>query len=140
MRKRLSKACIPRPELRVAAEVLAYGGSGRAGDLPGGNLFIVDPNFLADPAPIRITAVVRRNAANENAGFHLVYEAATPSGFKNAPGWYTIPDNQSWHPITWDIPDARFVNYWGYNFALDSDGNKFNKYDIQSVTVTRLVR
>jgi hypothetical protein len=27
---------------------------------------------------------------------------------------------------------------WGYNFSLDSDGNQFNKYDIQSVTVTKL--
>ena len=37
----------------------------------------------------------------------------------------------------WQIDDAQFVNYWGYNFALESDGNQFNKYYLQSVTVTK---
>jgi hypothetical protein len=58
----------------VAQAVVAYGGSARAGDVPGGNVFIVDPTFLSyTSTPIEITAVVRRNAANENSGFKLVY-------------------------------------------------------------------
>jgi hypothetical protein len=36
------------------------------------------------------------------------------------------------------IDDAQFVNYRGYNFALESDRNQFNKYFLQSVTVTKL--
>ena len=87
------------------------------------------------PTPIEITAVVRRNEANDNAGFKLVYEST--NGFKTAGGWYTVPDNKQWHTVTWKIDDPQFVNYWGYNFTLESDGNKFNKYYIQSVTVTK---
>jgi hypothetical protein len=121
----------------VAQAVVAYGGSARAGSVPGGNMFIVDPEFLSyTPTPIEISVVVRRNEANDPAGFNLVYEST--NGFKHAGGWYTIPDNKEWHTMTWRIDDPEFVNYWGYNFTLNSDGNKFNKYYIQSVTVKKL--
>ena len=120
----------------VAEAVVAYGGSARAGSVPGGNLFVVDPEFLSyTTTPIEITAVVRRNPANDNAGFKLVYESTT--GLKSVGGWYTVPDNKEWHTVTWKIDDAEFVNFWGYNFALESDGNQYNKYYIQSVTVTK---
>jgi len=121
----------------VAEAVVAYGGSARAGNIPGGNVFVVDPNFLSyTTTPIEITAVVRRNPANDNAGFKLVYEST--NGFKTSGGWYTIPDNKEWHTVKWRINDAEFVSYWGYNFSLVSDGDKFNKYFLQSVTVTKL--
>lgn len=122
----------------IAADVLAYGGSARSGSVPGGNSFMVDPGFLTyTPTPIQISIVVRRNAANDNAGFHLVYEST--HGFKSL-GWYTVPDNKSWHAVTYRIDDDEFVGMWAYNFALDSDGHKFDKYDIQSVTVTKIDR
>jgi hypothetical protein len=121
----------------VAEAVVAYGGSARAGDVPGGNVFIVDPSFLNyTSTPIEVTVVVRRNPANDNAGFKFVYEST--KGFKTAGGWYTVPDNKKWHTVSWKIDDPQFVNYWGYNFALESDGNKFNKYYIQSVTVKKV--
>jgi len=121
----------------IAADVIAYGGPARAGSVPGGNAFVVDPNFLSyGNEPIEITVVVRRNPANDNAGFKLVYEST--DGFKNL-GWYTVPDNKQWHTKTWKITDAEFVSMWGYNFALESDGNVYNKYYIKSVTLKKLV-
>lgn len=121
----------------LAKAVVAYGGSARAGNVPGGNVFVVDPSFLSyTTEPIEITVVVRRNEANDNAGFKLVYESK--SGFRTAkPGWFTVPDNQQWHIVRYQIDDAQFVNYWGYNFSLVSDGNVFNKYYLQSVKVTK---
>jgi polysaccharide biosynthesis protein PslG len=120
----------------IAADVIAYGGSARAGGVPGGNVFMVDPNFLSyTSTPIEISIVVRRDAANDNAGFKLNYEST--SGYKNF-GWYTVPDNLEWHTVKWKITDAEFVSMWGFNFSLDSDGDQYNKYDIQSVTVTKL--
>jgi hypothetical protein len=122
----------------VAAAVVAYGGNARSGDIPGGNTFIVDPNFLSYTAtPIRITAVVRRNEANANSGFKLVYEST--AGYKTL-GWYTVPDNKQWHTVTWDIDNAQFVNMWGFGFRFDSDGNQYNKYYIQSVTVEKAAK
>ena len=135
--QQISKGLHTRSGDSVAQAVVAYGGSARSGDVPGGNLFIVDPEFLSYTAePIEITAVVRRNEANDKAGFKLVYEST--SGFKTAGTWYTVPDNKRWHSVRWRIDDPQFVNYWGYNFALVSDGNQYNKYYIQSVTVTKL--
>jgi hypothetical protein len=121
----------------LAKAVVAYGGSARAGNVPGGNVFIVDPEFLSyTTMPIEIEVVVRRNEANDNSGFKLVYESQT--GFKTAGNWFTVPDNQQWHTQRWRIDDAQFVNYWGYNFSLVSDGDVFNRYYLQSVTVRKL--
>lgn len=123
----------------LAEAVVAYGGSARAGSVPGGNVFIVDPEFLSyTSTPIEITAVIRRNEANDNAGFKLIYEST--NGFKTAGAWFTIPDNKEWHTARWTINDPEFVNMWGFNFSLESDGNVYNKYYIQSVTVTKLDR
>lgn len=120
----------------IAADVVAYGGPARSGGVPGGNAFVLDPEFLNySPTPIEIKVVVRRNAANDNAGFKLVYEST--DGFRNR-GWYTVPDNKQWYTKSWIITDAEFVGMWGYNFSLESDGNQYNKYYIQSVTVTKL--
>lgn len=123
----------------LAQAVVAYGGSARSGTVPGGNVFVVDPGFLTycdKPEPLEITAVVRRNETNDNAGFKLIYEST--SGLKTAEsGWYTVPDNEKWHTVKWRIDDARFVNYWGYNFALESDGPKYGGYYLKSVTVTK---
>ena len=85
--------------------------------------------------PIEITAEVRRKEDNKNAGFKLVYES--PEGFKTAGHWYTIPDNERWHTAAWRIEDPCFVNYWGYNFALVSDGDEFNQYYLRRVTVRK---
>jgi arylsulfatase A-like enzyme len=42
----------------VAEAVVAYGGSARAGSVPGGNVFIVDPDFLSySTIPIEITMI-----------------------------------------------------------------------------------
>lgn len=123
----------------LAQAVVAYGGSARAGNVPGGNLFVIDPEFLSyTSTPIEIEIVVRRNEANDNAGFNLHYESRT--GFKTTGSWYTVPDNQRWHTKRYRIDDAQFVNYWGYNFALVSDGNVYNRYFLQSVTVRKLAK
>jgi hypothetical protein len=120
----------------IASDVIAYGGSARAGSVPGGNAFVIDPGFLSyTTTPIEVTVVVRRNQANDNSGFKLVYEST--NGFKDK-GWYTVPDNKEWHTQTWRIDDAQFVAMYGFNFSLESDGNVYNKYFIQSVTVTKV--
>ena len=114
----------------IAADVLAYGGSARVGTVPGGNVFMVDPNFLSyTTTPIEISVVVRRNANNDPAKLNLTYESTT--GYKKAEP-YEVPDNKEWHTATWKIDDAQFVSQWAYNFTLNS-----GKYVVQSVTVAR---
>jgi hypothetical protein len=118
--------------------VVAYGGGSRSGSIPGGNVFIVDPNFLSyTSTPFEVSIVVRCDEANDKAGFKFAYEST--SGFKNL-GWYTVPDNKQWYTVKYTVTDAQFVGMYGFNFSLDSDGNQYNKYDIQSVTITKVGR
>ncbi len=116
----------------IAADVLAYGGSARVGTVPGGNVFMVDPNFLSyTTTPIEISVVVRRNDSNEPAKLTLTYEST--SGYKKAEP-YDVPENKDkeWQTAKWKIDDAQFVSQWAYNFTLNT-----GKYYVQSVTVTK---
>lgn len=129
--KNIEKGLHTKSAESIAADVLAYGGSARAGTVPGGNVFMVDPNFLSYVStPIEISVVVRRNEKNDPAKLTLNYESTT--GYKNAEP-FEIPDNKDWHTAKWKIDDAQFVNMWAYNFTLNA-----GKYFVQSVTVTKL--
>lgn len=115
----------------IADDIVAYGGNARAGTVPGGNVFMVDPNFLSyTTVPIEITAVVRLNEKNQKEKLVLEYEST--SGYKK-PEPYVIPDNKEWHTATWKIDDAQFVGTWAFNFRFNK-----GKYCIQKVTVTKL--
>ena len=129
--KNVEKGLHTKSAESVAADVIAYGGGARAGSVPGGNVYMVDSNFLAyTTVPIDISVVVRRNEKNDPAKLTLTYESTT--GYKKADP-YEVPDNEKWHTATWKIEDAQFVSQWAYNFTLNS-----GKYVVQSVTVTRL--
>jgi hypothetical protein len=100
-----------------------------------GQGFTVDPNFLSyAAAPIKITAVLRRNG-EKGAGFNLKYESA--SGWKGAGGWYTIPAGASWTTKSWTIKDPQFVGKWGVHFAFDSDSTQNSNYSLVRVTVSK---
>ena len=116
----------------IAADVVAYGGNARAGMVPkGGNVFMVDPNFLSyTTVPIEITAIVKRDERNEPAKLVLEYEST--SGYKKLDP-EEVPDNKEWHTITWKIGDPQFVASWAFDFRFNS-----GKYCVQSVTVTKV--
>ena len=129
--KNVEKGLHTKSAETVASDVIAYGGGARAGTVPGGNVYMVDPNFLSyTTVPIEIRAAVRRNEKNDPAKLTLTYEST--SGYKKAEP-FEIPDNEKWHSATWKIDDAQFVSQWAYNFTLNA-----GKYVIQSVTVTKL--
>ena len=128
--KNVEKGLHTKSAESIAADVLAYGGSARVGTVPGGNVYMVDPNFLSyTTTPVEIRVVVRRNAKNDPAKLTLTYEST--SGYKKA-AVVEVPDNERWHTATWKIDDAQFVSQWAYNFTLDS-----GTYSIRSVTVTK---
>jgi hypothetical protein len=124
---------------QVARAVVAYGGFARSGGVPGGNCFVVDPGFLSwDAVPIEVSVEVRRTATRDNAGFKFIYEGG--DDFEYAGGWHTIPDNEQWNTFKWRIEAPRFVNYWGFNFCLESDGPEYSKYLIKKVTVKKILK
>jgi hypothetical protein len=115
----------------IAADVLLYGGNARSGSVPGGTVFMVDPNFLTyTSVPLEIDVVARLDEKNDPAKLTLEYESTT--GYKKLEP-SDIPDNTDWHTIKWQINDDQFVGMWGFNFRFNA-----GKYIIQSVTVTKL--
>lgn len=115
---------------------LAYGAPARDCGKGAGQSFTVDPGFLSyTTEPIVVTVVVRRNEANDNAGFNLWYEST--SGMRNTGSWYTIPGNDQWYTQSWTLTDPQFVGRWGYNLALNSDAP--TSYYLRSVTVSKVV-
>jgi polysaccharide biosynthesis protein PslG len=79
--------------------------------------FLVDPQFVPyGSRNFRITAVVRRVAADKVAGLSLNYESQT--GYINSP-YINIPEDENWHELSWTIADANFVGGWGWNFRLN---------------------
>jgi hypothetical protein len=115
----------------IAADVVAYGGGSRAGSVPGGNVFMVDPNFLSyTTVPIEITALVRRDEKGDAAKLDLEYESLT--GYKKADP-YEIPASDEWHEAKWRIDDDQFVGTWAFNFRFNN-----GKYFVKSVTVTKV--
>jgi len=125
----------------IAADVLAYGGNARSGEVPkGGNVFYVDPNFLSyDTVPLEITAMVKRNEKGEKASIGFEYESnKTPrEGYRNVQPQEIPEDASQWHKLTWKIDDCQFVGTWAFHFRIQADPKK---YRIQSLTVTRLDR
>jgi hypothetical protein len=116
---------------KIAADVLAYGGSARAGDTPGGITFVVDANFLNYTAtPIEISVQVRRSEKGGPGTLVLEYEST--EGYKKAKA-FEVPEKDEWSTATWRIDDSQFVSTWAYNFRFDKGA-----YAIQSVTVTKV--
>ncbi|MDD5262770.1 MAG: hypothetical protein PHD76_13070 [Methylacidiphilales bacterium] len=129
--KNIEKGLHTRLGDSIARDVVAYGGSARAGNIPGGNAFMVDPNFLSyTSTPIEISIVIRRDPTNHPAKIELEYEST--SGYKKLPV-YEVPESRDWNTAKWKIDDAQFVSMWGFNFRYNS-----GSYYVQSVTVTKL--
>jgi hypothetical protein len=118
----------------ASTPVEAYGVPARDCSKSAGQSFSVAPEFTSyTTEPITITVVVRRNAANDNAGFNLWYEST--SGIRGTGEWYTIPGNDQWYTKTWTINDAQFAGKWGYNFMFNGDTPR--PYYLTSVTVSK---
>ncbi|HSI84339.1 MAG: hypothetical protein ACAI35_24050 [Candidatus Methylacidiphilales bacterium] len=125
----------------IAADVLAYGGNARSGEVPkGGTVFYIDPNFLSyDTVPIEVTVMVKRADATKPISLGFEYEStkAVREGYSKVAPQVIPEDTTQWHKLTWKIDDSQFVGTWAFHFRLQGDAKK---YLIHSVTVTRLDR
>ena len=80
--------------------------------------FWVDPQFATfGGKTFEITAVVRRIAPDKVAGMSIDYESSR--GYVGS-DYHNIPEDESWHEISWTVQDAKFVGAWGWNFRLNA--------------------
>ncbi|PTY02243.1 hypothetical protein DB346_08995 [Verrucomicrobia bacterium LW23] len=125
----------------IAADVLAYGGNARSGEVPkGGTVFYVDPNFLSyDTVPIEVTAIVKRADAARPVTLGFEYESnkVKREGYSKVEPQEIPEDTSQWHKLSWKVDDSQFVGTWSFHFRFQGDPKQ---YLIHSVTVTRLDR
>jgi len=125
----------------IAADVLAYGGNARSGEVPkGGSVFYIDPNFLSyDTVPIEITAMVKRvdNGGPVSLAFEYESNNIPREGYSKVPPQEIPEDTTQWHKLTWKIDNCQFTGTWAFHFRIQTDPKK---YLMQSLTVTRLDR
>jgi hypothetical protein len=110
-----------------------------------GACFAVDPVFSTYSyvtTPLRITAVVRGYGIGE-PGFDLRYESNAPIAstdvnnlLQHSSGWLPVIGTDP-QEMTWEVPDARFVGLYGYNFCFYTVSAEHAHFSIQRVTVSR---
>jgi len=102
--------------------------------------FTVDPNFLPwDTDNIRITAVLHKLGSN-GAYFNVQGERAGSAGYASIGSWNgNGVAAGSRVTVSWDVSDAQFYGYFGYNFLFNLDGQAGqSNFAVESVTVTKL--
>ena len=136
--KVIAKGLHPTSGEDIGRDVVLYGGGSREGSVPGGDAFIVDPNFLSyKTGPIEISTTVRRKNPAKSASVTLRYECDNPHDpvgtdpFKQMRP-QEIPAGDGWTTLKWKLDDAEFNAYWGYNFSFNTDD-----YLVKDVMVTK---
>jgi polysaccharide biosynthesis protein PslG len=96
--------------------------------------FWVDPQFATfGGKTFEITAVVRRIAPDKVAGMSIDYESSR--GYVGS-DYHNIPEDDSWHEISWTVQDANFVGAWGWNFRLNAISSP-NEFLVKEIRVRR---
>ena len=96
--------------------------------------FWVDPQFATfGGKTFEITAVVRRIAPDKVAGMSIDYESSR--GYVGS-DYQNIPEDDSWHEISWTVQDANFVGAWGWNFRLNAISSP-NEFLVKEIRVRR---
>jgi hypothetical protein len=126
----------------VSAQGLdVYSGSQPRGTPETGQVFAIDPAFLSsDAEPIELTVEIERLGPKGRIPLRLNYEAATPRGFRTAPGVLVMAPTAVTATRTWLLKDARFVNQWGYGFALVSECQDCPGYRVKRISVRKVPR
>jgi polysaccharide biosynthesis protein PslG len=97
--------------------------------------FLVDSQFVPyGSRNLRVTAVVRRVAADKVAGLSLNYESQ--KGYVNS-NYINIPEDDKWHELSWTVADANFAGAWGWNFRLNGISSP-NDFLIKEVRVENI--
>ncbi len=100
--------------------------------------FHVDDTFLYfvdGRAMVEIAVEVRGAKAPQQLGFNLLYDAM--SGYRFTP-WQWVETNDGWVTYTVRLTDANFSGTWGWDFAINAGGNRYEDLTVRTVTVRKI--
>ena len=76
----------------------------------------------------------RSARAPRQVGFNLLYDSTT--GYRFTP-WQWVDVRDGWATYTIRLTDANMANTWGWDFAINTSGNRAEDLTIRSVTVRK---
>lgn len=100
--------------------------------------FDVDDTFMyfsEGRVPVEIVVEVRGAGAPQRVGFNLLYDST--GGYRFTP-WQWVDAHDGWVRYTVRLPDASMANTWGWDFAINTSGNRSEDLVVRSVTVRKL--
>ena len=141
VRARLQTTNIENGMTQISPETTIPDSAWRQTDIsrPGGEghyvYFLVSPQFVPfGTRSLQITAIVRRLSPDKPAGFSVNYESQ--KGYVNT-SYSNIPEDDSWHEVSWNVSDANFVGAWGWNLRLNAISSP-NDFLIKEVRVKNI--
>ncbi|MGQ0571820.1 MAG: hypothetical protein ACT4P5_20140 [Armatimonadota bacterium] len=99
--------------------------------------FDIDDTFLyfvEGRVAVEITVEVRGARADRQVGFNLLYDST--GGYRFTP-WQWIDARDGWVSYTIRLTDANMANTWGWDFAINTAGNRAEDLIVRSVTVRK---
>lgn len=99
--------------------------------------FDIDDTFLyfaEGRVPIEITIEVWGARAARQVGWNLLYDST--GGYRFTP-WQWVDVRDGWVSYTIKLTDANMANTWGWDFAINTAGNRSEDLIVRTVTVRK---
>ncbi|MDR7485413.1 MAG: hypothetical protein QN187_08795 [Armatimonadota bacterium] len=100
--------------------------------------FDIDDTFLyfgEGRIPLEVTIEVWGARGARQVGFNLLYDAT--GGYRFTP-WQWVEAREGWVTHTVRLTDASMANTWGFDFAINTAGNRAEDLIVRSVTVRKV--
>jgi hypothetical protein len=102
--------------------------------------FDIDDTFLyfaEGRVPLEIVVEVLAPQAAGQVGFNLLYDST--SGYRFTP-WQWLEPGSGWRAVAVRLTDATMANTWGWDFAINTAGNRAADLVVRRVTVRKGAR
>lgn len=99
--------------------------------------FDIDDSFMyfaEGRAPIEITVEVLGARGVRTVGFNLLYDST--GGYRFTP-WQWVEVREGWMTYTVRLTDANMANTWGWDFAINTAGNRSEDLTVRAVAVRK---
>ncbi len=90
--------------------------------------------FVEGRIPVEIVIEVWGATASGQVGFNILYDST--SGYRFTP-WQWVDAREGWVTHTIRLSDASMANTWGYDFAINTAGNRGADLIVRSVVVRK---